>query len=257
MRNSTIYSIAAICGLATFFYTLIAKSESTGPSRMAGGRGYQPIGDNLPESIPGLESIVKTNALAGNAWYKLAEKYRDAGNEGAALDAWMHAAPIKTRRAQRGADPDAWFEAGWANHMAGDDEAAKPILVKAEELLTKQAHDLNSHETWRRLGWARKLLGQDTDARIAWARAIDSLPPKDAAIAISVNLYNLACYRCLSGEPEEALDVLKRAVSAGWNDADHTEHDEDFEAMRDDPRFKSIVLEIRQKAMGVRIDGGP
>src|SRR5262249_32519904 len=136
-------------------------------------------------------------------------------------------------------------------------ESAKPILERAEELLTKQAHEANNPESWYRLGWARKLLGNQTEARMAWARAIDSLTLNDAPLASSVKLYNLACYRSLNGEPDEALDVLPRAAAAGWNDADHAEHDEDFEAIREDPRFKKIVLGIRQRAMGVHIESGP
>lgn len=55
------------------------------------------------------------------------------------------------------------------------------------------------------------------------------------------NLYNIACCRALSGKTSGALDYLHAAVDAGWDDADHLQHDDDLAALRTEPGFDSEV----------------
>jgi hypothetical protein len=54
--------------------------------------------------------------------------------------------------------------------------------------------------------------------------------------------YNLACFRALAGDPEDALDALERAAEM---DADAVrrwaENDSDLDSIRDDPRFQELT----------------
>lgn len=50
-------------------------------------------------------------------------------------------------------------------------------------------------------------------------------------------LYNLACFESLAGRREDALTHLEQAVEADPRTRDWAQTDEDFAAIRDDPRF--------------------
>jgi tetratricopeptide (TPR) repeat protein len=54
-------------------------------------------------------------------------------------------------------------------------------------------------------------------------------------------LYNLACAESLGGRADEALQHLARAVELNPKTAEWAQEDEDFDAIREDPRFASAV----------------
>jgi predicted Zn-dependent protease len=58
--------------------------------------------------------------------------------------------------------------------------------------------------------------------------------------------YNLACSYALVGKPTEALNALGRSVSMGYDDLDHLSKDPDLDSIRQDPRFKELIVRIKQ-----------
>jgi Flp pilus assembly protein TadD len=56
--------------------------------------------------------------------------------------------------------------------------------------------------------------------------------------------YNLACSLCLVGRSLEALDALERAVSLGYDDAEHLTLDEDLLALHKEVRFKRLLKKL-------------
>ena len=54
-------------------------------------------------------------------------------------------------------------------------------------------------------------------------------------------LYNLACLESLLGNPDEALKQLGKALAAWPEYVETAREDEDFEAIRSDPRFQELV----------------
>ena len=54
-------------------------------------------------------------------------------------------------------------------------------------------------------------------------------------------LYNAACARALEGRKAEALDLLERAVEAGYDGPGHMRGDDDLDGLRAEPRFGRIV----------------
>lgn len=62
-----------------------------------------------------------------------------------------------------------------------------------------------------------------------------------------VVLYNMACAYALKKEVDQALDWLRQAVDAGYDDADWMDNDSDLEILRDQPRYKQILQELRVK----------
>jgi serine/threonine protein kinase/Tfp pilus assembly protein PilF len=57
----------------------------------------------------------------------------------------------------------------------------------------------------------------------------------------SMLLYNVSCAYSMLGMAEDSLACLQRAVDNGFGHKEWIEHDSDFDPIRENPRFKSIV----------------
>lgn len=53
--------------------------------------------------------------------------------------------------------------------------------------------------------------------------------------------YNLACYESLARNFDGSFQALEKSIELGWADIEHIERDEDFDPVRDDPRYKAIL----------------
>jgi adenylate cyclase len=84
-------------------------------------------------------------------------------------------------------------------------------------------------------GSAMARLGETATA-IAWAERTLAIEPDDAVV-----LYGTACIYSMLGNADRALDLLDRAVQAGFRKRGWIEHDPDFNSIRGDPRYRAIV----------------
>jgi tetratricopeptide (TPR) repeat protein len=57
-------------------------------------------------------------------------------------------------------------------------------------------------------------------------------------------LYNVACTYALIGEVEKSIDCLDEAITFGWGQKEWLENDSDLDALRDHPRFKTLLNRI-------------
>lgn len=62
-------------------------------------------------------------------------------------------------------------------------------------------------------------------------------------------LYNAACARALANQKPEALDLLERAVAAGWDGPGHMKRDDDLDGLRAEPRFARILKDAEALSM--------
>lgn len=53
--------------------------------------------------------------------------------------------------------------------------------------------------------------------------------------------YNLACSYALMGQKEKALNSLTKAIDLGYNDIKHLREDHDLDAIKNDPRFATLL----------------
>ena len=69
--------------------------------------------------------------------------------------------------------------------------------------------------------------------------------------------YNFACvYSFASAKiadkkneyADRAMELLQKAVKAGWNDAKHTANDTDLDPLRDREDFKKLLADLEKKA---------
>jgi tetratricopeptide (TPR) repeat protein len=64
--------------------------------------------------------------------------------------------------------------------------------------------------------------------------------------------YNVACVYALRNDKDKAFEWLKKAVDAGFTNADHIETDADMDSLRGDPRFAKIVAAMTAAPEQVR-----
>jgi TolB-like protein/Tfp pilus assembly protein PilF len=86
------------------------------------------------------------------------------------------------------------------------------------------------------LGAATLVFLGEKEKGLAWAGRAQELDTEDEGM-----LYNLACVYCLAGEQDRAMGMLERWATEGAVHKEWLLNDPDFEALREDPRFKALV----------------
>jgi tetratricopeptide (TPR) repeat protein len=101
-----------------------------------------------------------------------------------------------------------------------------------ERVLAHEPHNLAALEVlghaYTRAGEIEK--GLEIDRRLA------ALLPRNAIVH-----YNLACSLSLLGRIDEALDVLRRAISLGYSDFEFLARDPDLVNVRRDARYLALL----------------
>jgi hypothetical protein len=60
-------------------------------------------------------------------------------------------------------------------------------------------------------------------------------------------LYNVACIYSTSGEVDEAINLLERAIAAGFGHWKWIENDSDFDPLRNNPRYEAMMAKATQR----------
>ncbi|MFO8013459.1 MAG: hypothetical protein R6X20_09160, partial [Phycisphaerae bacterium] len=100
---------------------------------------------------------------------------------------------------------------------------------------------------WTEADRAERAAAHDLLKAKKWAEAVHllrALAEKHPA-APQVH-YNLACGLARLGKGDEAMAALRRALRAGWTDADHTRDDADLASLRDRDDFKRLLEAMKQ-----------
>jgi adenylate cyclase len=168
---------------------------------------------------------------------------------------------------------DAAYMYGRALLAQGKPEKAARTFERAEELRPEDyvvpgllggvyaslGRTADSQRTFKRqLEKARKRLALNPDdpralymGGIAASRLGDAARAKDlAAQAMAISpgdatvLYNVACIYATSGEADQAITALEKAVSLGFGHRSWIEHDSDFESLHGNPRFQTLLANL-------------
>lgn len=131
----------------------------------------------------------------------------------------------------------------------GKDRADAP--QKADELFTRHQWKeaaaeyekfIESHaddgRAWYNLGYAYHMNKQFDPARKAFQRAVE-LETREGD-----SLYNIACGYSLLGDADQALEWLRKAIDAGYDDTNNMKGDSDLDTIRGDARYKQIIEEL-------------
>ena len=114
-------------------------------------------------------------------------------------------------------------------------EAGKAALRVIEQYI--EIHPNDSRALY--LGACGCLSVGDRERGLLWANRALAIDPEEPAV-----LYNVACTYTHLGEADQALDLLERAVRNGFGHREWIEHDPDFLALRDLPRFQALVQSL-------------
>jgi hypothetical protein len=115
--------------------------------------------------------------------------------------------------------------------------AAEPgTTILVVDGMPGKAYDATGWELWAPL---RTLYDQHQYAELnARLRQLITAHPQYPML-----VYNLACSESLSGHTTDAIDHLRRAVSASEKHREDARVDADFDPIRDEPSFKELVGE--------------
>jgi beta-lactamase regulating signal transducer with metallopeptidase domain/tetratricopeptide (TPR) repeat protein len=123
-----------------------------------------------------------------------------------------------------GSSPDAFAVQAVGRDAAGPDE----ILL---------AHDEHDGPGEAAFGRASKLHAQER-----WAEAAASFEEAaDAGYHVGTSLYNAACGHARMGDAAAAVDLLERAIDAGFDNLGHMMKDSDLDPIRRDAAFRSMI----------------
>jgi tetratricopeptide (TPR) repeat protein len=158
-------------------------------------------------------------------------------------DRWQEVADLAQRAIEaNGEDYNMYIPFAIAYDRLGQTEASKEIQRQFIRVLKQQI----------------ELVPEDVRARILLANSYaffgdepSSIRELQIAVALRPNdsniLYNAACTYALFQKKREALDILHRAIAAGYHNYDWIARDPDLACLREDPEFKQLVEEGRGK----------
>ncbi len=91
---------------------------------------------------------------------------------------------------------------------------------------------------WYLSAGALMRLGQVEEATER-ARRASTIDPEDSGV-----LYNVGCVYALAGSTDEALDHLDKAIQNGFGQREWVENDSDWDAVRNKPRFQTLLRKL-------------
>jgi beta-lactamase regulating signal transducer with metallopeptidase domain/tetratricopeptide (TPR) repeat protein len=71
----------------------------------------------------------------------------------------------------------------------------------------------------------------------------------DRGYRVSTSLYNEACAMSRAGKKDQALDLLRRCLDAGFDQPDLFDSDDDLDNVRKDPRFSALADEAAELSL--------
>jgi tetratricopeptide (TPR) repeat protein len=73
-----------------------------------------------------------------------------------------------------------------------------------------------------------------------WVERALAIDPKDMSAIV-----NAACLYTKAGDKDRAIALLERAFGLGWGKRDWIEQDSDYDPLREDPRFKALMANLK------------
>ena len=109
-------------------------------------------------------------------------------------------------------------------------------IARAERVLALNPEDGRALS----LGSGALQLDGQIERAFEWARNAERLFPEDMGVLI-----NGACLRAKTGLKAEAIGLLEQVLSKGWGKRGWIEHDQDYDSLRDDPRFQAMMKNLK------------
>jgi len=132
--------------------------------------------------------------------------------------------------------------------LAGQNAAAKQECEEARVLLESQVAQRRSEESasFSELAWIYVCLGRNADALRIAREAAESMPIEEDAVLGPNFLVGLAQIEAHTGQPEEAVKLLRKLLTVPAGDfisVAHLKIDPVWDPIRNDPRFQKLLSE--------------
>jgi len=124
----------------------------------------------------------------------------------------------------------------------GRHDVANSIRERHVRLLEQHLEQVPEDVRARILLASNKVSLGDEAAAIRNLEIAVALRPRDSNV-----LYNGACTYALLSRKPEALEMLRRAIAAGYQNIDWLTRDPDFNSLREDPEFQQILQSAGKK----------
>jgi adenylate cyclase len=177
---------------------------------------------------------IRINPNSFDAYYYFARTSFACGDVGRSIELFQKAAAVRHE------DFQSSILLAQSLRMAGRVEearsAAREGIRRAEHILMLNPNDGRALS----LGSCALLEDGQNGRALEWTQRSLALYPDDGSA-----LFNGACLRARLGRKEEALTLLERMFAHGWGKRDWIEHDPDYETLRDDPRFQSLLERLK------------
>jgi len=186
------------------------------------------------EARPHFETAARINPNLFDAYYYYGRAAFAAGDTEKSIELWRKAAEVRQE------DFESPTLQAQSMRQLGRHEAARPVnaegVRRAERLL--EVNPLSA----RVLSFGAGALVEDgqTERALEWARRAEALYPDDMGVII-----NGACLRAKLGLKDEALDLLETVFNKGWGKKDWIEKDQDYDPLRQEPRFIAMMAKLK------------
>jgi|KBSSwiStaDraftv2_1062776.scaffolds.fasta_scaffold46768_4 tetratricopeptide (TPR) repeat protein len=178
------------------------------------------------EAAVHLEKAIALDPGIGEAWAMLGRIEADRKNYPKAVTQLRTAISIQPE------DAEAHYQLGKIQLAQQDVTGAVSSLERAVELSPGNGW------AWNSLAYAYLAAKQPVKAAQSFEHVLP-YAPQNAGL-----LYNTACAYSLAGDKDKALELLDRAVTAGYKDKAGMTADPDLGSLRADPRFAEILKRI-------------
>ncbi len=200
------------------------------PEVLAGRARLCHVQQKYDEAIRLAQMAIERRADCQSAWDIL-------GRALFSSDRWQEAARLAERACQAaGDDYNVYVPYVNAISALGEKEKAREFIERLIRVLEQQIdtvpEDVRAHIL---LACKYAEVGRRNEAAQQLEMAV-AMRPNDPSV-----LYNAACTYGLLSLKTESLEVLKRAVEAGFTDMEWISRDTDLACLRDEPEFKRIL----------------
>src|SRR6266576_6178890 len=203
-------------------------------AHVAAGQSFS-MEQRYSEATAEFDGAIELDPTLFDAYYYYARSCFKAGNLKKALSLFEKAHSVRPEDYQSAA-----LIAAVLRQLGRSDEAHRAEHLAIESI--NRHLELNVDEA-RAFNLGAIILARlgDVERAKQWNERAMSLAPDDDAI-----LYNASCVFAVLGEEDQALAGLQRAIEAGLAGGDWVSHDPDWERLRDNPRFQTLVRQLRR-----------
>jgi TolB-like protein/Flp pilus assembly protein TadD len=187
----------------------------------------------LEEAEAAFETALRLDPDLYEAAYFYARHCFAAGKPERAIEYFEWAAALRPE------DYQAILLVAQAYHSLGVEDEAEQARRKGLALAEQRLEFAPDDARARYMGANALVALGERDKGLAWARMARELDPDDPML-----LYNLGCIHALAGNPDEALECLRRAVTGGLSQVDWLRYDSDLDSLRTHPGFQQLMATL-------------